>query len=539
MVITMETMSTRRHNFAITILNIWNNNRQAFLSTMIAGMIIHFSIYGYGLMNPDAVWLGEKYIADWEVTLGRWGLKFFDYLHGGVNAPVIITMIALFWFSVGGILINEIFEVNSRAVRVIVPLIIIANPLVSVTITYYYCADAYAAGFCLAVVAVWLLTLKNRTKTATALAVLCVTCSLSIYQSSLGVTAGLGIMYGIFLIFQNPQNTKKNINYIGRLLIIGFFGTVLYYAVLQVVLNIRGLSMMSYKGADKIGIGYIIASMAKSILHTYIDFYAYFLKNSIMVNSYLVVFCYIALWILFVIACVMVLTDLRIKFSNLLIAIAYIAILPVACNVIDVMAPDTRIILLTSGGLAILPPAMLTICSMKITFVSNADSSRSKRNRIVYILSGAISLLLIANFILVVNTDGLVMKEETDKTLALANRICTTLEQKDDIRAGYSLMIAGSASKGNYPVVSTLSNSANKYAKSGLTWSTPDGSLNCWRQVFRRYLGITENWCTETQFREIIASEEFKNMPSYPENGAIREIGDIVVVKVSPVEELS
>lgn len=212
----MGTMSTRRHNCTTTILHIWNNNKQAFLSAIVAGMIIHFSIYGYGLMNPDAIWLGEKYIADWEVTLGRWGLKFFDYLHGGVNAPVIITMIALFWFSVGGILINEIFEVNSRAVRVIVPLIIIANPLVSVTITYYYCADAYAASFCLAVVAVWLLTLKNRTKTATVLAILCVTCSLSIYQSGLGVTAGLGTLFGIFQIFQNPQNTKKNINYIGR-----------------------------------------------------------------------------------------------------------------------------------------------------------------------------------------------------------------------------------------------------------------------------------------------------------------------------------
>lgn len=123
--------------------------------------------------------------------------------------PVIITMIALFWFSVGGILINEIFEVNSRAVRVIVPLIIIANPLVSVTITYYYCADAYAGSFCLAVVAVWLLTLKNRTKTATGLAILCVTCSLSIYQSSLGVTAGLGTLFGIFQIFQNPAKHKK------------------------------------------------------------------------------------------------------------------------------------------------------------------------------------------------------------------------------------------------------------------------------------------------------------------------------------------
>lgn len=108
-------------------------------------------------------------------------------------------------------------------------------------------------------------------------------------------------------------------------------------------------------------------------------------------------------------------TNLRIKFSNLLIAVLYIAILPVACNVIDIMAPDTRIILLTSGGLAILPPAMLAICSMKIKFVSNTDSGRSKRNCIVYILSGAISLLLIANYILVVNTDGLVMREETDK----------------------------------------------------------------------------------------------------------------------------
>ena len=150
---------------------------------MIVGAVIQFAIYGYGLMNPDAMWMGEKYIADWEITVGRWGLKFFDYLHFGVNAPIVIAAITLFWYSIAGILLTKIFGPTNKYVCMIAPLMIVSTPMVADTITYYYCADAYAISFCLAVVAIWLLKKDGDIKIRLLWAIFCITCSLSILYS--------------------------------------------------------------------------------------------------------------------------------------------------------------------------------------------------------------------------------------------------------------------------------------------------------------------------------------------------------------------
>lgn len=99
-------------------------------------------------------------------------------------------------------------------------------------------------------------------------------------------------------------------------------------------------------------------------------------------------------------------------------------------------------------------------------------------------------------------------------------------------------MVAGSPTRGSYPIVSTLADEADYYTKWGLTWSTPDGSYNCWKQIFRRCLGVEVNWCTEEQFRSVVMSEQFKNMPNYPSNGSVSEIDNIIVVKISDIEKL-
>lgn len=103
--------------------------------------------------------------------------------------------------------------------------------------------------------------------------------------------------------------------------------------------------------------------------------------------------------------------------------------MPVACNAIDIIAPDTRIILLTSGGLTVLPAAIFTLCSSwlanEITLMSN------NLKRMARCLLSVIAVLIIANYAMIVNTDGIVMKQEQEKTIALANRICTRIEQEN------------------------------------------------------------------------------------------------------------
>ena len=512
---------------------IWSDNKQPFLTAMIVGAVIQFAIYGYGLMNPDAMWMGEKYIADWEITVGRWGLKFFDYLHFGVNAPIVIAAITLFWYSIAGILLTKIFGPTNKYVCMIAPLMIVSTPMVADTITYYYCADAYAISFCLAVVAIWLLKKDGDIKIRSLWAIFCIACSLSIYQGNLGVVAGLGVLAMIVQALKENENSKKITRFFLNLIFVMLAGIGLYYIILQVWLKIRGLSMMSYKGADNIGVRYIMLNLIKSTQNAYYDFYDFFCKNTIMINSYAIRFFYLFLWIFFVSLLFYRLAAHQTKPANIIIAIIGIAVLPVACNAIDIIAPDTRIILLTSGGLTVLPAAIFTLCSSwlanEITLMSN------NLKRMARCLLSVIAVLIIANYAMIVNTDGIVMKQEQEKTIALANRICTRIEQENSEAL---VMVAGSPTRGSYPIVSTLADEADYYTKWGLTWSTPDGSYNCWKQIFRRCLGVEVNWCTEEQFRSIVMSEQFENMPNYPSNGSVSEIDNIIVVKISDIEKL-
>ena len=509
----------------------WNRNRVAFVATLIAGALIHFMIYSEGLMNPDAVWLGEEYIAGWEVSLGRWGLELFDRIHAGLNAPLITTAVALFWFALGGVLINELFAVESKVLRVLSPMLFIASPLVAITITYYYCSDAYAFSFFLAVAAVVIVGKYSCWGVHILPAAICIMFSLSIYQSNLGVTAGLSILIVIFRTLYSHDKRKENVGLLLRLLTMEGLGTAVYYGILKIVLRVKGLSMSAYKGAENVGLGNMFANLGSSIQNAYSDFWQFFTQNTIMVNGYLVRFCYGVLFVLIVAVVLYKLVAFRIGDMDAAIIFVGFALLPLACNVVDIAVPDTRIILLTSGGLTILPAAMLAMINVH-------PSEQGKASVIAGIrcVSGVLATLLIINFAMIINADALVMKEERDKTVALANRIYARIEENENFLSGCQVLISGTAANGNYPIITELEDNVNHYAKYGLVWKTYNGSLNCWRQVYRRYLGVELNWCTEMQFREIAATPEFQSMTNYPAEDSIRMINGVLVIKVSPIE---
>ena len=46
-------------------------------------------------------------------------------------------------------------------------------------------------------------------------------------------------------------------------------------------------------------------------------------------------------------------------------------------------------------------------------------------------------------------------------------------------------------------------------------------------------MGIKIKICTRDEYNKIVNSEEFKNMPIYPNNGSIKIINNIIVIKIS------
>lgn len=64
------------------------------------------------------------------------------------------------------------------------------------------------------------------------------------------------------------------------------------------------------------------------------------------------------------------------------------------------------------------------------------------------------------------------------------------------------------------------------------TWDNVDGTFQNTR-FFKKYLGIDIEMCSKEERLEIGETEEFKEMPIYPNEGSIKIINDIIVVKTS------
>lgn len=510
----------------------WKRNRNAFIISAGGGVVIHFYIYSNNLMSPDGIWIGEDYIASWEITLGRWGLELFDRLHAGVNTPILIAFIAIAFFSLGGVLLNECFGVEKPWMRIFVPLCIVSSPLVSITLTYPYCSDAYACAFFLSILSIFV-TIKKQGIPWTLGAIGCLTYSLSIYQSNLGVAAGVALLVIFFQILEHHDNLKDHGKLMLRFLVVGVGGVVTYWCILKLLLRLRNLTLGSYKGAESINLLNVLKALPTSTYQAYKDFFDFFTHQNIMVNSYFTRFCYGILFVTFAVFLLLAFIKMRQKPINILCACLILGLLPLACNAVDIVAPQTSIFLLTSGGMAPICPAILVFCSNQ--WASQKDTAESKPLQWIQLAVSVAAVILIWNNALIVNTDAMVMEANTKQTVALANRVLARVEQSQDYLSGKQVLIAGVPENGNYPIVSELKNNANSYAKWGLIWTSYGGSLNCWQQIFRQMLGVAPNWCSENQYRDIAATQEFQNMPMFPKEGSIKTIQDVVVVKISNI----
>ena len=140
----------------IALFNNWLvDNRKTICLCFIAGLIIHLQQYSAGLATPDGIWngwgLSSYFPTGWELSLGRWGLFILPALKSGLFSPIITSAVTIGLFSFGSALLSSCLRITFSPFKTILSLIIIANPFISATLSYYYCSDSYALAFVCAI----------------------------------------------------------------------------------------------------------------------------------------------------------------------------------------------------------------------------------------------------------------------------------------------------------------------------------------------------------------------------------------------------
>ena len=74
---------------------------------------------------------------------------------------------------------------------------------------------------------------------------------------------------------------------------------------------------------------------------------------------------------------------------------------------------------------------------------------------------------------------------------------------------------------------------ANTYAQIGRFWGDADVARQVWKSVFQNITPVNFTYGRVERYLEVYAESETEQMPTYPQEGYIRQIGDTVVVKIS------
>lgn len=261
------------------------------------------------------------------------------------------------------------------------------------------------------------------------------------------------------------------------------------------------------------------------IYQCYKDFFEYFGGTEISRNAYGSRVCYLIFTVI-VLLSIIKLFRMEKEFWKRLIYTMIILIIPIACNIIDLIATKANMYLLTIGGMLVVVP-LLAILMMQIF----------KNDTVIKRIICISILALSYTFILQDDVDSKVMLGNYKQASSLTNRIWQRVEEYPNYSSDMKIMIAGIPSMNtNYALASDYLNNANEYARWGLFWPTWDGSTNCWKMLIKNELGINVNMCSQKEYQDIANSDAFLKMDEYPAQNSIDMISNILVIKVSDIE---
>lgn len=120
---------------------------------ILFGCIIYFTIMAENLYNDlDGIWHTSNFIAgDWEISLGRGLLRYFDKVRFGVLSVPFNVVLTILLLGITNLLLIRLFSVKSKIAAALFVGILIANPVVCCTLTYGFTTVNYASAFLFAV----------------------------------------------------------------------------------------------------------------------------------------------------------------------------------------------------------------------------------------------------------------------------------------------------------------------------------------------------------------------------------------------------
>jgi len=494
-----------------------------FLSALCIGVIVHsFMLFNKFSWHDDIgiVTLGAT------VSSGRWGIQLFADIYkffiGDVTSMPVIEGI-LFFALVGcaGVFIGQMLNIKSTVGNIILGGVLVIFPAVTGMFGYMFHMIWYAFGIFFAVLAVYLLE-KLQIKVFGLLgSIACICLSLSMYQAFLPLTASLMLLVMGKMIIDSKGGGTKVIIYKGLGCGVSVvFGLILYIYVAKWYVRQYGQELSNYRNINQMGNIALdqLISGTKNAYHNFLFMPKNALDFLFMGKMWYVYYIVLAVSLFFIIG-----NLICIYKKNRIHALLYVLTLglfPLAVNLVYLYG---------AGGVsALMKYSQVMVFIMLIFLCENVGSSFNQISAGSILRKISIGVLLFSMFFYARFANKCYLKAgiQQSETVSWFNTLITQIKSVDGYNDEYKIAYVN---KGKI-------NDLSAYQRTPVT----DVNLIPYSDeyLYNNYAFITymKVWCGFYQ-AEIDDYTYFENnlqvqqMPSYPDDGSIKIIDDVIVVK--------
>lgn len=490
----------------------------AFLAAGLALVFTHYLFLVTGYTGPDGLCEGLFWAMNlkWDVQLGRWMMAWSRQASLSIVMPALFFATNTIGIALASLLLADLWELRSRWFVVWTCIAFAVAPALVWQALVIHETLCFALAMLLAVAAVWL-TFLQPSVPRLVLAVVCLAVSMGGYQAYVGIAAGLTLLT-VMLACLRCQPLRPTLLAAGRMLGVGVLGGALYFGITQLELRRYGTTMADYCGANQIGLGQSLARLRPSLSHVYGDFLGYFKMETGHIGTWF--------WRLLVLTAVFGLVCRGLALvkrpAQLALLAASTALLPLACNAIDVIAPDVQIDRLMSYPMQFVLPFCLAVWALP---------AAPRVNRLTRAAGTALAAVVCWLFAISATATYRTVALSYEYVGTLTDSILNQVMADPDYTADSRLLMAGFPDESRVQDANALY-WFSQYQRSPLFWGGTHGILDCWPTYLYDYHGFNAGGVTLAEYEDIVASAEFTAMPVYPQEGSMAYFGDVLVVKL-------
>ena len=363
-------------------------------------------------------------------------------------------------------------------------------------------------------------------------AVILLILSMGIYQTYVGVTISICVIWAIKEILKNEIEVKELIYKIAYSAVMVIGSAVGYLGIFKVLEKVGYLYPTGTRGMNNM-LGNMLVRLTDMIRSAYQVFFDYFFTDNIMNNSWRFRKYFNAAICIGTVLLIIYLVYRKKVYRSIVksvILAGAVIVFPMMLAVIVILAPgasvyaETGMLMLAYMNLLyVLPLALLGL-------IANEKEARII-NTSVYLLSTVIMMIMVVFIGVFVR----VVELEQTKTQALAYQMESRIESIPGYAPNMKVLVVGRPHNGNYPFVDEKLHGITKgmISRYSLTFGMAEQVSASWIELFQYFCGVNYTECGAEERDEIIVSDEFKEMGNFPDSTSVKKIGDIVVVKLS------